>query len=178
MALHWACHWSPVPSAKTLQSTTGLAPYEAEAHLGTLLPSRSRWSPRSWKSLQTEVNPCSKGFLSLPIPGPQYPLGPEADVPEYQANPVLQVPPASQKPQTGPQLSRPTCLPGTAGLGWGIYQPKVQRAPRKDCEGKSQEDQAKVLRSSNSRPATVAGLLTGSLCQSCALKHPRADRAL
>lgn len=53
----------PVPSARPLQSTEGLAPYTAEAHLGTFLSSGPRWPPGSRKPLQTEalfVNPCPK----------------------------------------------------------------------------------------------------------------------
>lgn len=61
---------SPVPAAGTLWNTAGPMPMEAEAHLGTLLSSGARWSPRSRKSLQMEaqlVNPYPRMALSPAI---------------------------------------------------------------------------------------------------------------
>ena len=123
----------PVPLAKAFQSTTGLVPDEAEAHLGAFLSNGSRWSPRSWKSLQMEAqsaNPYPKAAPSQPPASSR----PKADVPECQANPGLPVPPASQKTKNGPQLPQPARPTGIPGLGWGIYQPKLKRAPQEDCE--------------------------------------------
>lgn len=123
----------PHPSARTFQSITSLEPKEAEAHLGTLPSSRARWSLRSRRPLQMEaqlVISRLEGPFSLPVSSRS-----EADVPECQASPGLQAPPASQKRQTGPQLPVPTCLTGRPGLGWGVCQPKLRRAQQGDSEG-------------------------------------------
>ena len=130
---HPSAPMSPVPTARTFRSVTSLEPKQAEAHLGTLVSSRARWPPRSQEPLQMEAHlviSILEWPLHLPVSS-----RPKADVPECQANPGLQAPPASQKRQTGPQLPKPTCPAGRPGLGWGVCQPKLRRAPQGDSEG-------------------------------------------
>lgn len=134
----------------------------AEAHLGTLLSSRARWSSRPRKPLQVESQ--------LVIPYPRAAPSPASllrtDVPECQANPGLQAPPASQKRQTGPHLLKPTCPTGRPGLGWAVCQP-------------SEEHPKETLRA---REVGVKTKKQGSGCgttlpQSCALEHVGEGRA-
>lgn len=58
------------PHGQGTRSSAGLVPKEAEAHLGTLLSSRARWSSRPRKPLQMESQLVLPLILSWPLPLP------------------------------------------------------------------------------------------------------------
>ena len=89
---------------------------------------RGPGSPCRWKHT----------WLSLSSGGPfpcQAPPRPEADIPECQANPGLQAPPASQKKAAWVTAAQANLRHWQTGRGSGICQPKLKRAPQGDSEG-------------------------------------------